>query len=136
MEISTSGLATSLWNRLTSDAFHLKREKSNGQQWNVYYPSKFSCECPNNPKIAKSIPLNTLQIYSTTKKGLKTILVTNISEVESTLHLDEFKIKHSLVEKYYGNLNDTNWIKEENINEDLVVIPPFSLVYIKEIAND
>lgn len=136
MEVSTSGLATSLWNRLTNDAFNLRREKSNGQQWNVYYPSKFSCECPNNPKIAKSISLNTLQIYSTTKKGLKTILVTNISEVESTLRLKEFKIKKSLVEKYYGNLDDTNWIREENTNKDVVTIPPFSLVFIKEVAND
>ena len=38
--------------------------------------------------------------------------------------------------KSTGNLDDTNWIREENTNKDVVTIPPFSLVFIKEVAND
>lgn len=133
MEISSSGLATSLWNRFTFDSYNFKKEESKAKNWYIKYPSKFSCECPNNPKITTSIEFNPLQIYSSQRKGQKTILVTNLSEKQNSINLSNYNIKNAKVEQYFGELNDKQWVSETKNRNGQILIPPFSIVYIKEI---
>jgi hypothetical protein len=133
MKISSSGLATSLWNRFTFESYNFKKEESNVRQWVIDYPSKFSCECPNNPKKATSVEFNPLQIYSSKREELKTILVTNLSDNISSIDLSSHKMKNAKVEKYFANLNDEQWTSETKISNGKILIPPFSIVYIKEI---
>jgi hypothetical protein len=136
MEISSSGLATSLWNRLSSDSYHLKNEKSDMKIWKVDYPSKFSCECPNNPKLATTVELNPLQIFSSTKNGLKNILITNLGQNNTTINLSRFNVANAKVEKYFAELKDEKWSSEVETSNGEILIPPFSMLYINEIKND
>ena len=133
MELSSSGLATSLWNRLTYESYNFKKETTKGEQWKVDFQSKLSCECPNNPKLATNVVIDPLQIYSSQRSGLKTILVTNLSEKNNTIDLLNYGIKNARVENYFAELKDEKWINENKNKKGKINIPGYSIVYIKEI---
>ena len=74
-----------------------------------------------------------MQIYSSQRKGQKTILVTNLSEKQNSINLSNYNIKNAKVEQYFGELNDKQWASETKNRNGQILIPPFSIVYIKEI---
>ena len=73
------------------------------------------------------------QNITITVEELKTILVTNLSDNISSIDLSSHKMKNAKVEKYFANLNDEQWTSETKISNGKILIPPFSIVYIKEI---
>jgi hypothetical protein len=133
MELSSSGLATSLWNRLAYESNNFKKETTKVEQWKVGFQSKLSCECPNNPKLATNIEIDPLQIYSSERNGLKTILVTNLNENNNTIDLLNYGIKNARVENYFAELKDEKWTSETQNKKGKINIPGYSIVYIKEI---
>ena len=127
LNITTSGLVTSLWNRFTQNSVNFKKINSNNYLWDVNFDSKFSCNCPNNPKIPTTVELESLQIFKAEQKGKTVFLITNLSNKYENFNLSTHNIKNINVESYFAELNDKNWSTTNSISEKNVKIPPYSI---------
>lgn len=70
LQATAAGVVTSLWNKLTADAENLYNINLNNQLWKVYYPSKHTCDCPNNPQTPTTIELNPIHAYKSMRFNL------------------------------------------------------------------
>lgn len=132
MKITTSGLATSLWNKFTKNTYNFKKIESNGIEWTVKYDSKFNCNCPNNPKRPTSIKFETLQIYSSQLDDKRQFLITNLSDKHQNFNLSEYDIKQAYVEQYFGQLNDKQWQENSLTAKGIIEIPPYSINFLRQ----
>ena len=114
MQMTANGLVTSLWNRLSAKADHFQSIKVNFKKWKVNYPSRLSCDCPNNPKRPTTIEFNPVHAYLSKVNNKQKLLITNLSKEEITINISDLLKGIVTMEQYSGNLD----LEIPNINKD------------------
>lgn len=141
LQPTATGIVTSLWNRLTADADSFQNIGLDNEIWEIYYPSKLTCDCPNNPRVPTTIEFNPIHAYKSSKGGKKKLLLTNTSEKPIQIKLSEIGISNGFMEQYSGSLthdvrgelnqgDDWNVTKKEVHSK--IEIPPYSITLIEE----
>ena len=141
LQPTASGIVTSLWNRLTADAESFQNIELDNELWEIYYASKLTCHCPNNPRLPTTIEFNPIHAYRSSKEGKQKLLLTNTSEKSIQINLSEIGISNGFMEQYSGSLthdvrgelnqgDDWKVTKKEVHNK--IEIPPYSITLIEE----
>lgn len=127
---TSSGIVTSLWNRLTENADQFYNTVVNTDSWTVNYNAK-SKDYPNNLKDETSIIFTPVHAYISYKKEKVKILIVNLSEEELNTDLNEL-IGKCEVTQYLATPKDYTVNKNQFIIEGQVTLPPYSISLIEE----
>ncbi len=141
LQPTATGIVTSLWNRLTADAESFQNIELDNELWEIYYPSKLTCDCPNNPRLPTTIEFNPIHAYRSSKEGKQKLLLTNTSEKSIQINLSEIGISNGFMEQYSGNLTHDvrgelnqgdDWKVTKKAVHNKIEIPPYSITLIEE----
>lgn len=141
LQATAAGIVTSLWNKLTADAENLYNINLNNQLWEVYYPSKHTCNCPNNPQIPTNVEFNPIHAYKSSNAQQKKLLICNTSETTYQLTLSDIGINKGKMEQYSGSLTHDvrgelnqgdDWKVTKKAVNNTIEIPPYSITLIEE----
>ncbi|MBL6658374.1 MAG: hypothetical protein ISP73_07240 [Flavobacteriales bacterium] len=127
---TSSGIVTSLWNRLTENADRLYQTKINVRPWTINYNAK-SKEYPNNLKEEKNTTFSPIHAYISYEDQKAKLLIINFSEEMLTIDLDKIMGKCEM-EQHYAQPSDSksNVIKQSLESE--VELAPYSISLLEE----
>ncbi|MBC8464341.1 MAG: hypothetical protein H8D62_01555 [Bacteroidetes bacterium] len=141
LQPTATGIVTSLWNRLTANAEHFQNIELDNELWEIYYPSKLSCDCPNNPRLPTTIEFNPIHAYKSSKGKKQKLLLTNTSEKPIQIELSEIGMSNAYMEQYSGSLTHDvrgelnqgdDWKVTKKAVHNKIEIPPYSITLIEE----
>lgn len=128
---TSSGIVTSMWNRLTKNSSRFYSTKNNFQKWQITYSPK-STSLPNNPKIQTITEFNPIHAYVSYNTNDKAkLLVVNLSQQTVTINIDSIFSGGELTQ-YYNQPNDISYKSTTKHVSTSFEIPAYSINLIEE----
>lgn len=127
---TSSGIVTSLWNRLTENANRLYHTKVNVSPWSIYYEPK-SKENPNNLKEEINTTFTPFHAYISYEKQKTKLLVINFSEEVLSIDLDEIMGKCEMIQHHaHPSETKSNALQQTVVGQ--VELAPYSISLFEE----
>ena len=106
LQPTTSGIVTSLWNKLTHNADQFYQIEVNAKKWKLNYKAKDK-ENPNNLKEEKNITFTPVHAYISYEKRKAKVLIVNLSEELIKTDLSPI-VNNCEMTQYYAKPSKTN----------------------------
>ena len=127
-----SGLVSSLWNQFSKNALKISKININSKTWKINYPSRMSCNCPNNPKESQEINFEPIKVFESKTKDNKSLFAINLSNKEYELDIDKLGYNIVSVQQYFSEINDNIINTSLNKKSKILMLKPYSISLIKQ----